>query len=67
MFVNTKAFSGFSVDDVPRAKTFYSETLGLKVSEEFGTSWSIRRTTISRRRIPFSTSRWTILNRLLMT
>jgi catechol 2,3-dioxygenase-like lactoylglutathione lyase family enzyme len=33
MFTNTKAFSGFSVDDVPKAKKFYSETLGLNVSE----------------------------------
>jgi catechol 2,3-dioxygenase-like lactoylglutathione lyase family enzyme len=36
MFTNTKAFSGFAVDDVPKAKTFYSETLGLRVSEEYG-------------------------------
>ena len=36
MFENTKAFSGFSVDDVPRAKSFYADTLGLKVSEENG-------------------------------
>ncbi len=36
MFENTKAFSGFSVDDVPRARTFYGETLGLKVTEEHG-------------------------------
>jgi catechol 2,3-dioxygenase-like lactoylglutathione lyase family enzyme len=36
MFENTKAFSGFSVDDVPRAKEFYGGTLGLEVSEENG-------------------------------
>ena len=36
MFGETKAFSGFSVDDVPAAKRFYGETLGLKVSEEYG-------------------------------
>jgi catechol 2,3-dioxygenase-like lactoylglutathione lyase family enzyme len=36
VFENTKAFSGFSVDDVPRAKQFYGDTLGLKVSEENG-------------------------------
>ncbi len=36
MFKNTKAFSGFSVDDVPAAKQFYGETLGLDVSEENG-------------------------------
>lgn len=36
MFGHTKAFSGFSVDDIPKAKQFYSETLGLEVSEENG-------------------------------
>jgi catechol 2,3-dioxygenase-like lactoylglutathione lyase family enzyme len=36
MFGTTKAFSGFSVDDIPAAKQFYSETLGLRVSEEHG-------------------------------
>ena len=32
----SKAFSGFAVDDVPKAKQFYGETLGLEVSEENG-------------------------------
>lgn len=36
MFENTKAFSGFSVDDVPKARQFYGETLGLRVSDEHG-------------------------------
>jgi len=36
MFRDTKAFSGFAVNDVPRAKQFYGETLGLNVSEEYG-------------------------------
>jgi catechol 2,3-dioxygenase-like lactoylglutathione lyase family enzyme len=36
MFGQTKAFSGFSVDDIPKAKQFYGETLGLRVSEENG-------------------------------
>lgn len=36
MFEQTKAFSGFSVDDIPAAKQFYRETLGLRVSEENG-------------------------------
>ena len=36
MFENTKAFSGFAVDDIPKAKQFYGDTLGLKVSEENG-------------------------------
>jgi predicted enzyme related to lactoylglutathione lyase len=33
MFTNTKAFSGFSVNDIQKAKTFYHEVLGLNVSE----------------------------------
>jgi len=33
MFGNTKAFSGFSVDDLAAAKKFYGETLGLDVEE----------------------------------
>ena len=36
MLGKTKAFSGFSVDDVPRAKEFYGQTLGLEVTEENG-------------------------------
>lgn len=33
MLKDTKAFSGFSVDDIPAAKRFYGETLGLDVNE----------------------------------
>jgi predicted enzyme related to lactoylglutathione lyase len=33
MFKDTKAFSGFSVDDLTAAKTFYAQTLGLEVEE----------------------------------
>ncbi|MEV8535452.1 VOC family protein [Streptomyces sp. NPDC051211] len=36
MFGNTKAFSGFAVNDLQRAKQFYTETLGLHVTEEDG-------------------------------
>jgi predicted enzyme related to lactoylglutathione lyase len=36
MFENTKAFSGFSVDDLETAKKFYGEVLGLKTSERYG-------------------------------
>ena len=36
MFKNTKAFSGFSVDNIEKAKQFYSQTLGLDVSEANG-------------------------------
>ena len=32
MFANTKAFSGFAVDDLDRAREFYGETLGLRTS-----------------------------------
>src|SRR5688572_11268940 len=33
MFRDTPAFSGFSVDDLDKAKSFYGETLGLEVSD----------------------------------
>jgi catechol 2,3-dioxygenase-like lactoylglutathione lyase family enzyme len=36
MFADTKAFSGFAVDDIQKAREFYGETLGLRVSEEHG-------------------------------
>jgi catechol 2,3-dioxygenase-like lactoylglutathione lyase family enzyme len=36
MFEDTKAFSGYSVDDIGRAKEFYGRTLGLKVTDENG-------------------------------
>jgi catechol 2,3-dioxygenase-like lactoylglutathione lyase family enzyme len=36
MFANTKAFSGFAVDDLKKAREFYERTLGLKVSEGDG-------------------------------
>ncbi|WP_421735952.1 VOC family protein [Cellulomonas sp.] len=32
----SKAFSGFSTDDVPAAKAFYADALGLDVTEENG-------------------------------
>jgi catechol 2,3-dioxygenase-like lactoylglutathione lyase family enzyme len=34
MFESTRAYSGFAVDDVQRARSFYEGTLGLKVSGE---------------------------------
>ena len=36
MFKDSKAFSGYSVDDIPAAKRFYGDTLGLEVEEEDG-------------------------------
>ena len=34
MFESTKAFSGFAVHDLQKAREFYEGTLGLRVSEE---------------------------------
>jgi catechol 2,3-dioxygenase-like lactoylglutathione lyase family enzyme len=36
MFAKTEAFSGFSVDDIERARGFYAGTLGLEVEETEG-------------------------------
>ena len=36
MLNESKAFSGFSANDIPKAKDFYGRTLGLEVSEDHG-------------------------------
>jgi predicted enzyme related to lactoylglutathione lyase len=36
MLEASKAFSGFSANDIGKAKEFYGETLGLKISESHG-------------------------------
>ena len=36
MLTDSKAFSGFSVDDIPAARAFYGDTLGLDVTEQNG-------------------------------
>jgi catechol 2,3-dioxygenase-like lactoylglutathione lyase family enzyme len=36
MLRNSPAFSGFSTDDIPAAKEFYGQTLGVDVTEENG-------------------------------
>ena len=36
MLTESKAFSGFSTDDIPATRRFYEETLGIRVSEEHG-------------------------------
>ena len=36
MLQNSKAFSGFAVDDLEEARAFYGEILGLETSEEHG-------------------------------
>jgi catechol 2,3-dioxygenase-like lactoylglutathione lyase family enzyme len=34
MLANSKAYSGFAVDDMPKAEAFYSDTLGLNTSRQ---------------------------------
>ncbi len=36
MFQDTKAYSGFSTNDIQKTKEFYSNVLGLRVTEEYG-------------------------------
>ncbi|MDQ4041672.1 MAG: VOC family protein [Actinomycetota bacterium] len=36
MFGDVKAFSGFAVDDIEKARAFYADTLGVKTTEEHG-------------------------------
>jgi catechol 2,3-dioxygenase-like lactoylglutathione lyase family enzyme len=36
MLKDSKAFSGFSTGDIPKAKEFYEKILGLDVSESHG-------------------------------
>lgn len=36
MFKETRAFSGFSTDDLQKAQEFYGQTLGMDVSEDHG-------------------------------
>jgi catechol 2,3-dioxygenase-like lactoylglutathione lyase family enzyme len=36
MFKEARAFSGFSTNDIGRARDFYAKTLGLEVAEENG-------------------------------
>jgi len=36
MFASTRAFSGFAVNDLNKAREFYGDTLGLETSEQNG-------------------------------
>lgn len=36
MLKDNRTFSSFSADDIPRAKQFYADTLGLEVEEQMG-------------------------------
>jgi catechol 2,3-dioxygenase-like lactoylglutathione lyase family enzyme len=68
MFADTKAFSGFAVDDVQKAREFYAETLGLKTSildEENGLMvlhLAGDRDTFVYRKPDFTPATYTILN-----
>jgi catechol 2,3-dioxygenase-like lactoylglutathione lyase family enzyme len=65
MLANTKAFSGFAVDDVPKAREFYEKTLGLNVSEQMGLlvlHLAGDRDTIAYPKPDFTPATYTILN-----
>jgi len=42
MFKNSQAFSSYSVNDINKARDFYSQTLGLKVSDVHGMNGLLR-------------------------
>ena len=68
MLANSKAFSGFAVDDLEKAREFYGETLGLKTSvldEENGLlslHLADGRDTLVYRKPDFEPASYTILN-----
>jgi catechol 2,3-dioxygenase-like lactoylglutathione lyase family enzyme len=68
MFTNTKAYSGFAVDDLQKAQEFYGETLGLKTTmldEENGLlslELAGDRPTLVYRKPDFTPATYTILN-----
>jgi catechol 2,3-dioxygenase-like lactoylglutathione lyase family enzyme len=69
MLENSKAYSGFAVDDVPKAKEFYEGTLGLKtngVADESGAMFSLElagdRPTLVYEKPDFIPATYTVLN-----
>jgi predicted enzyme related to lactoylglutathione lyase len=68
MFANTRAYSGFAVDDLEKAREFYGETLGIKttvMSEENGlmsVDLAGDRTTLVYVKPDFAPATYTILN-----
>jgi catechol 2,3-dioxygenase-like lactoylglutathione lyase family enzyme len=68
MFENTKAYSGFAVDDLQKAHEFYGETLGLRttVLDEENGLMSLHlagdRDTLVYHKPDFSPATYTILN-----
>jgi predicted enzyme related to lactoylglutathione lyase len=68
MFADTKAYSGFAVDDLAKAREFYGETLGLRtsvISEEGGVmslDLAGDRGTLVYQKPDFTPATYTILN-----
>jgi predicted enzyme related to lactoylglutathione lyase len=66
MFENTKAYSGFAVDDLDKARAFYAETLGLPVSEAMPGGLAVTlaggRDTLIYHKPDFEPATYTILN-----
>ncbi len=68
MLANSKAFSGFAVDDLDKAREFYGETLGLRTSvlDEENGLMSLHlagdRDTIVYRKPDYTPATYTILN-----
>jgi catechol 2,3-dioxygenase-like lactoylglutathione lyase family enzyme len=68
MLGNTKAYSGFAIDDLDAAKQFYGETLGINVSvlDEENGLLSLHlagdRDTLAYRKEDFEPATYTILN-----
>ena len=69
MLENSKAYSGFAVDDVQKAKEFYGGTLGLRtdgVADESGPMFSLElagdRPTLVYEKPDFTPATYTILN-----
>ena len=66
MLSDSKAFSGFAVDDLEKAKAFYSDTLGLRTSREGDDLLILHlpgdRNTIVYEKADFTPATYTILN-----
>ena len=67
MFTDTKAFSGFAVDDLAAAERFYGETLGLRLTREdpmplLTLHLAGDRDTLVYEKPDFTPARYTILN-----
>jgi catechol 2,3-dioxygenase-like lactoylglutathione lyase family enzyme len=68
MFANTRAYSGFAVDDLKKAREFYGETLGVRTSvlDEENGLMSLQlagdRDTLVYRKPDYTPATYTILN-----